>query len=840
MWQAMNLETYRRKRDFDKTSEPSGKKRGRAAERLSFVVQKHAARRLHYDFRLEMGGALASWAVPKGPSLNPKERRLAVQVEDHPIEYGDFEGTIPQGEYGAGSVIVWDRGSWTPDGDPIAGRRKGRLKFHLNGEKLKGGWTLVRMKPRSGESKDNWLLIKEADQNASKSDIVNSQPKSVKSGRRLERKNSITGTRRSQKHRSRREVNHRQSKDTKKSKMPAFYQPQLATLVDRVPPGDDWLHEIKFDGYRIICRVDNGRASLFTREAHDWTERFSVIADAAKALPVRQAVFDGEIVALKDDGTSDFQLLQNSLREKTPVNLSYFVFDLLFLDGRDLTASPLLARKELLEKIFKDKQKSSSDLMRFSEHWIGEGQALYQKACDSGLEGIISKRIDQPYRPTRSRDWLKIKCVHNQEFVIGGFTEPAGSRSGLGALLLGVYDDNESLHYAGRVGTGFTQQTLTELRARLDKLEQGSSPFVAPPPTRRLKDVRWVKPALVGEVAFTQWTQDNVLRHPSFRGLREDKSATEVRRENIAPTSKVISSNGNPSETKIAGIELTHPDRVLYPEQGITKIELARYYEEIADWILPHIERRPLTLVRCPEGHKQQCFYQRHAQGSIDPAIHPVKVKEKGSVVPYLAIDSLAGLIALVQMGVLEIHTWGARSEHVDQPDQIIFDLDPDPAVSWTTVKQAALTLRKRLTGLGLAAFLKTTGGKGLHIVVPIVPKHDWSFIKEFTKAVAQSVVRENPDRFIATMSKAKRKGKIFIDYLRNAKTATAVCAYSTRARSGASVSTPLRWEELKDDVRAEFTIRSVPKRLARLRKDPWDGFEAARASITNKMLKQL
>jgi bifunctional non-homologous end joining protein LigD len=623
-------------------------------------------------------------------------------------------------------------------------------------------------------------------------------------------------------------------------KLPGFYQPQLATLVDSVPPGDEWLHEIKFDGYRMICRIDKGGAALLTREAHDWTARFSAIVEAVKALPVRQAVLDGEIVALKDDGTTDFQLLQNSLREKAPANLVYFVFDLLYLDGRDLTGSPLLARKEQLEKLFKAKQKSASDRIRFSEHWVGQGEALFKKACESGLEGIISKRKDQPYRPTRSRDWLKIKCVHSQEFVIGGYSDPAGARSGLGALLLGVYDDEGSLHYAGRVGTGFSEKTLADLRARLDKLGQRSSPFVDPP-GRQSKDVHWVKPELVGEVVFTQWTQDNVLRHPSFRGLREDKPAADVRREKTAPTSKVASSeNHSSAATEIAGIQLTHPERVLYPDQGITKIELARYYEEIADWIMPHLSDRPLTLVRCPEGYKKQCFYQRHAQDSLDEAIHRVKVKDNGATVSYVAVDSLNGLIALVQMGVLEIHTWGARRDHIDQPDQLIFDLDPDPTVSWNALKEAAVMLRARLADLGLSAFLKTTGGKGLHVVVPIAPKQHWNVVKEFTKSVAQSLARENPERFTATMSKAKRKGKIFIDYLRNAKTATAVCAYSTRARSGAPISVPLRWQELKDDVREEFTVRNVPKRLSRLKKDPWDGFDAARTTITERMLKKL
>ena len=838
----MDLETYRRKRDFNKTSEPAGKKLPRKAKNLSFVVQKHAARRLHYDFRLEIDGVLASWAVPKGPSMNPKDRRLAVAVEDHPIDYGDFEGTIPAGQYGAGSVIVWDRGTWQPVNDPIEGRRRGMLKFHLQGKKLKGGWTLVRMKGKNRAEDKNWLLIKETDDKAAHGDIEEAQPASVKSGRLIEEIGTNNGAGAARAKRRAKIKPPALVKEAKSAKFPAFYQAQLATLVDQVPRGENWLHEIKFDGYRILGRIDEGRVSLLTREAHDWTQRFKVCADALKNLPVRQASLDGEIVALKEDGTSDFQLLQNSLREHEPVKLVYFIFDLLYLDGRDLTALPLLARKEALAKLFGAKiHAGGSDLIRYSEHWIGQGDELFDKACQTGLEGIISKRLDQPYRPGRSRDWLKIKCVHSQEFVIAGFTDPAGSRSEFGALVLGVYDDNKSLHYAGRVGTGFTETSLRDLRARMDKLGVSSPPFAEALPRGQARGVHWIKPKLVGEVAFTGWTKDKLLRHPSFKGLREDKPAAKVQREQEAHTAKVNTSRqGANVENEIAGIKLTHPDRILYPEQGITKLDLARYYEKIADSMLPHAAGRPLTLVRCPEGHTKQCFYQRHTNETLDPAIRAIRVKEKKSTASYVAIDSLSGLIALVQMGVLEIHTWGARAPTIERPDQLIFDLDPDPAVSWTALKEAAQMLKTRLTDLGLKPFLKTTGGKGLHVVVPLTPKQDWAFVKEFTKAVAQSLVREKPDRYIATMSKAKRKGKIFIDYLRNAKTATAVCAYSTRARPGAPVSLPLRWDELKEDPRGDFTIETVPKRLARLRNDPWKDYEHSRKPLTANMLTKL
>ena len=632
----------------------------------------------------------------------------------------------------------------------------------------------------------------------------------------------------------------------KSAKLPDFVPPQLATLVDSVPAGDQWLHEIKFDGYRILCRIENRRVSLLTREAQDWTRRFQFIADAARDLPVRQALLDGEIAALEPDGTTNFQLLQNSLNHGASANIVYFVFDLLYLDGQDLTSSPLLSRKELLEQLFGEENRGNSPgaSIHYSEHWVGQGEALFEKACQMGLEGTIAKRTDQPYRSGRSRDWLKIKSLKSQEFVIGGFSDPAGSRVGLGALLLSVYDDEKKLRYAGRVGTGFNDQTLRELRARLDKLIQSSPSFVKPPVGREAKGVHWVKPELVGEVAFTGWTRDGILRHPSFKGLREDKPSSQIQRERPVPAPKSASGRSKKTDEmktdEIAGIKLTHPDRILYPDQGITKRDLAHYYEDIVDWIMPHIEGRPLTLVRCPAGHKKQCFYQRHTRESLDPAIHSLPIREKGSAVPYIYIDSLAGLTALVQMGVLELHTWGARQERIERPDRLIFDLDPDPAVSWQGLREAAQRLRSRLSDVGLGAFVKTTGGKGLHVVVPIAPKQSWDFAKEFSKAVAESTVREAPDRYIATMSKAKRKGKIFIDYLRNARTATAICAYSTRARSGAPVSVPLRWEELSEDVRTEFTIRNVPQRLTRLRQDPWEEYEAARTAITRSMMKRM
>ena len=652
----------------------------------------------------------------------------------------------------------------------------------------------------------------------------------------------------------------------KAAQLPVFVKAQLATLVDTVPPGNEWLHEVKLDGYRILCRIDHGRVTLLTRTAQDWTERFKSVAAAAKRLPVAEAFLDGEVVALDEEGKSSFQRLQNFMKGSGASPLVYFAFDLLHVNGRDLRGAPLEARKELLQELLERGAFDENDCLRFNPHWIGQGERLYRECCRRELEGIISKHRVQPYRSDRGRDWLKIKCVQRQEFIIGGFTEPAGPRAGLGALLLGVYDEQGTLRYAGRVGTGFSERSLRELRERLNRLARKTSPFIDPPKGRRASGVHWVEPVLVGEVAFSEWTDDNLLRHPSFQGLREDKTPAEIVREKSTHLQKNIddhsaqnttkngseqqttgnrspqkaAKNGFGREMEIAGIQITHPDRVLYPEQNITKRVLALYYEEIADWILPHLERRPLTLVRCPRGRGRQCFYQRHADESLHEAIHRVSVKEGQSVSEYVWINSIAGLIALAQMGVLEIHTWGSRAERIDQPDRLIFDLDPGPSVSWQQLSRAAQTLRDRLVNLGLNPFVKSTGGKGLHIVVPIAPKENWDFAKDFSRAIAECMVREAPERYTATMSKIKRRGKIYIDYRRNARAATAICAYSTRALSGAPVSAPLRWDELGRDVRAKFNLYGMRERLARLRQSPWTHFDEARVPITHGMRKRL
>jgi bifunctional non-homologous end joining protein LigD len=860
IWQTMGLKTYRRKRDFSRTREPRGSFPPERTGRL-YLIQKHAARRLHYDFRLELNGVLLSWAVPKGPSLDPKDKRLAVHVEDHPVEYGDFEGTIPQREYGGGTVLLWDRGRWIEEGDPVAGLRAGKLKFRLEGEKLQGGWTLVRMgRSAAEEGKENWLLIKENDEKADpsgKRDILKERPESVASGRSLEeiraardrewrsnRASSKKGTDKKQAGRSEpgRKVEFRldpgRLPGARKSNLPERLRPQLATLVDQVPKGEEWIHEIKYDGYRALCRIEKGKAQFFTREWKDWTARFRDLAVAAVSLPADQALIDGEVVVLQPDGTTSFQALQNVLKRGEDQRLAYYAFDLPHLDGYDLTRVALHARKDALFKLLQPSAEGSP--IRYSDHVVGEGQTLLKHACQFALEGIISKKFDRPYSSGRGRDWLKIKCLQSQEFVIGGFTEPSGSRKGLGALLLGVYDEEGILRYAGRVGTGFTAESLKNLRARLSATEQKKPLFSNPPKGADAKGAHWVKPTLVAEVDFTEWTSDGVLRHPSFKGLREDKPAVEVKREFVRSGGKVTANPAPADSDEVAGVRLTHPDRILYPDQEITKRQLALYYQEVADRILSYMAGRPLALVRCPDGHDKECFYQKHAHEALDESVERIRLREGKGMATYIAINSVRGLISLVQMGTLEFHPWGSRTDRLEQPDRLVFDLDPDPTVSWKQVSQAAQALRTRLNDLGLAAFAKTTGGKGLHVVVPLVRRQGWDEIKEFCREFAETFVRESPELYTASMSKAKRRGKIFIDYLRNARGATAVAAYSTRAKAGAPVSTPIDWDELAVARSDRYTVGNLGRRLAELRRDPWEQYDDARRPITVAMRKKL
>jgi bifunctional non-homologous end joining protein LigD len=849
----MGLKTYRQKRNFTRTPEPEGRVHS-GGERRLYVIQKHAATRLHYDLRLEEGGVLKSWAVPKGPSLDPKEKRLAVQVEDHPLEYGGFEGVIPKDEYGGGRVQLWDRGHWAPEGDAAAGLRKGKLKFHLEGAKLRGNWNLVRMHGQTGEAgKTNWLLIKEHDEAAQdQHDIVQERPESILSGRRIEdmepRDESVWHSNRGEALSSTTStpasphLNPSHIEGARKAPLPEIMPFQLATLTDRSPVGDEWLHEIKLDGFRMQCRIAKGKGQLLTRTGQDWTHRFPDVARAAARLPVQAALLDGELVALQSDGRSSFQLLQRALSEGADATLVYYAFDLLYLDGYNVSLAPLETRKDTLKRLLEAVTQDGS--IRYSDHVVGGGQAFYEAACRLGLEGMIAKRKAAPYRGGRGGEWLKVKCLQRQEFVIGGFTDPSGSRSGFGALLIGVYEEDR-LIYAGRVGTGFNTGLLKTLAARLQRLQQAQPSFQNRVPGP-LRDVHWVRPELVAEIAFSEWTSDNVLRHPSFQGLREDKKAIDVKREIAQPppkpdqsprateTPKKRPSRRREEDVDIAGIHLTHPTRVLYPQEGLTKRDLAVYYESIADSILPHIAGRPVMLLRCPEGHEKECFHQKHTNRMVPHAVHSIEIKEEtGKSSPYLMVDDLPGLIALVQMGALELHVWGSHAGRIEYPDRMVFDLDPDEGLPWSRVVEAADLVRDQLTALRLRSWVKTTGGKGLHVVVPLTGKQTWDEVKGFSQALAERLVKDTPDRYTSKMSKAGRKGKVFIDYLRNSRGATAVAAYSTRARAAATVSTPVGWDELPRLTSDQFTVKTVPRRLKTLKNDPWKEFWNVRQSIT-------
>lgn len=901
----MSLTEYKRKRDFKKTPEPAGGK-AKSAPGRQFVIQKHAATRLHYDFRLEHDGTLKSWAVPKGPSLDPSVKSLAVQVEDHPLEYATFEGVIPQGEYGGGTVMVWDHGTWEPEEDADKGFKSGRLKFKLHGEKMHGSWALVRMGGRAGEGGKNWLLIKHRDEEAKpveKFDILTRESKSVLTNRDLDEiaddadavwtskgkvvgkgKKNLTARKKTATVGRTAKKAHGAVKKKRAASPPAVikrlaslegarrgnppndFRPQLATLSSRVPEGDSWVHELKFDGYRILAHIDGaGKVRLITRNDNDWTTRLRIVADEVAKLPVRAGILDGEVVSLDPHGVSNFQKLQNSLKTGDSASLVYYVFDLPFVEGYDLTNVPLVTRKEVLAGVLLAANPDNDGVVRYSDHIQGQGANVLQQACRTAMEGIVAKRADSAYHSFRSPDWLKVKCLKQQEFVIGGYSKPEGSRVGFGALLLGYYDKGK-LVYAGRVGTGFTTQTLKQLTGELKQREIDKSPFTDAMTGAERRGVTWVKPQLVGEVEFTEWTSDGRLRHPSFNGLREDKPAKDVVREREKAPEKLLakskpkgaasherngttmkktgtkrsSSHGSSSSNgdfSIAGVRLSHPDRVLYADQGITKRDLAEYYERVADWILPYVVDRPLTLVRCPEGYEGECFFQKHLTGSLPDAVRGVMVDVKGKKDEYVAIDDVAGLIALVQMGVLELHPWPAREDNLEKPDQLVFDLDPGEGVEWKQVVQGARDVRERLEAAGLKTFLRTSGGKGLHVVVPLSRRNTWDEFKAFAKSVADAMTREYPEKYLATMSKAKRQGKVFIDYLRNQRGATAIASYSTRRRSGAPVAVPIDWDELTARTRPDmFNIKNVLKRLEGLKRDPWADFFATRQNITKQI----
>jgi len=843
----MALETYRKKRNFAATAEPKGAAPVAGGSDL-FVVQKHDATRLHYDFRLALDGVLKSWAVTLGPSLNPGEKRLAVAVEDHPLEYADFEGTIAKGEYGGGAVIAWDNGTWSPLGDAHKGLKKGHLEFELHGQKLNGRWHLVRMHGKPGEKRENWLLIKGDDEFArpvGAADILEERPESINTGRtidelegeppgwssktgKIEKPNGAgaaakprarVSARKSGTAPARKSASKAAIEGGSKVPLPGFVEPMLATLSKAPPTGDRWLHEIKFDGYRLQAHIEDGRVTLWTRRGLDWTKKFGdAVAKALRKLPVRSALIDGEMVVANESGVAEFSLLQADLSDGRVDRFVYYAFDCLYLDGRDLREEPLVRRKELLSKLLG----TEGGAIRYSSHFEEDGKLVLQRACALGLEGIISKASQSVYVSGRGKSWVKAKCSAQQEFVIAGYVPSSTGRKAIGSLSLGVYDGKD-LRYVGRVGTGFSSGVAEALFTRLDAMRLRSSPFAKPLSTAEARQVRYVKPEFIAQIDFRGWTGDGLLRQASFQGLRDDKPAREVVSETTMAT------NAAPERPKTS-VTLSHPDRVYWPDVGVTKEGLADYYAEAWPFMKPLIVGRALALVRCPDGIGGQTFFQKHAWKGLNRNI--VLVKDPTEPDELISIRDFDGLMALVQSAALEIHPWGSTVTDWERPDMTVMDLDPGDDVTWTSVIAAAEEVRTRLKNAGLASFVKTSGGKGLHVVSPVKPKAEWPAVKAFTKAIADSMAADSPDRFVSTIPKARRHGKILIDYLRNQRGMTAVAAYSTRARPGASVSMPLAWEELTSEIGAAyFTTRNAPARLSSSA-DPWADFRAAAAPI--------
>ncbi len=900
------LAKYRSMRDFGVTAEPSGAARDGTERALPFCIQKHAASHLHYDFRLGWRGVLKSWACAKGPSYSVRDRRLAVQVEDHPMEYGGFEGIIPAGQYGGGTVMLWDQGTWAPQPgheDIDAGLREGSLKFLMFGEKMHGRWTLVRMGGKAAtERKPNWLLIKEHDEFEQPADappITETAPRSVATGRSMEQiaaekdhvwnSKETAGTGQAwyrQQASVAAPVAQAQHKPAAAAKpapaldlsdlpsepQPSFIKPQLALEATEPPEGSTWLHELKLDGYRMQARKSGAEVEMLTRSGLDWTYRVPAVARAVAALPIDSATLDGEVVVLAEDGTTDFARLQASFQEGAQNPLTFFCFDLLHLSGHNTRDLPLRRRKQLLAAILPSDPAAE---VRLSEHIEGSGAAMFHRACELHAEGIVSKRADAPYRVGRGGVWLKSKCLHEQEFVVGGFTLSSEGPDRIGSLLLGYFRDGK-LIYAGRTGTGFTQKLKRSLRGQLAPLERKSPPFTAIPSEAR-RDALWVRPELVAQVRFATWTAEDLIRQAAFLGLREDKKPTEVFREEptVAPKPKADRSQqgskpapppassaappkpkpsfsirprraGDPPATQPSSpphspapdpspaeawaalehppVRLTHPSKILDPETHTTKQMLADFYWAVAARMLPHIAGRPLSLVRCPEGASKPCFYQKHVNSLLPPGVEstPVPDKKTGVVEPYITLSTPEALAGLAQMGVLEIHPWGSTNADLEHANRIVFDLDPDESLAWTDVTAAAKEIRDRLRKRELTSFLKTTGGKGLHVVVPIAPTHTWDQVKDWARQFVLAMERDAPTRYLTKMTKAARAGRIYLDYLRNERGATAVAPYSPRARAGLGVSLPLRWTELDAPERPIFRVANFPAWQTRLRSDPW------------------
>ena len=872
-----SLSTYRKKRDFDKTAEPSGEAKVAPSKQRRFVIQKHDATRLHYDLRLEFDGVFKSWAVTRGPSLDPHDKRLAVEVEDHPLDYGDFEGTIPEGQYGGGTVQLWDRGYWESD-DPERGFKKGDLKFTLHGEKLHGSWVLVRMRhDRNGGKRTNWLLIKHRDDFAREGSAnkVLDADQSVASGRSMAqiaqgkgkapkpfmtaksgrgRADAVWNSNRGDAAEARADQKAaspaaparpaaQAAKGRKVAALPDFVAPQLCRLVDRPPSGEAWGHEIKFDGYRVQLRVEGGEATLKTRKGLDWTDKFGAIAKQGSALP--DVLIDGEIVALDHHGAPDFSTLQAAISDGKTDSLIFFAFDLLFAAGEDLRQLPLAERKQRLKNLLEARPKARAKLLRYVEHFESGGDAVLQSACKLSLEGIVSKQLNAPYRSGRSDHWTKAKCRAGHEVVIGGWKTTNGK---FRSLMAGV-QRGDHLAFVGMVGTGFGQDKVRRIMPALKAAASDQSPFGGKDAPRKTRDVHWLKPELVAEIEFAGFTDAGNIRQAAFKGLRQDKPADEVKAESPAMTriakpdgkiAKPAARGTRPAahqSAEVMGVAISKPDKALWPDaddgKAVTKLDLARYFEAVGNWMIGHLKGRPCSVVRAPDGINGETFFQRHAMTGTSNLLELVKVS--GDRKPYLQIDRIEGLAAVAQIGGLELHPWNCAPDAPDVPGRLVFDLDPAPDVGFSEVIAAARDMQQRLTAVGLASFCKTTGGKGLHVVTPLAhgarDRVSWKEAKAFAQGICQWMADEDPERYLLNMSKKLRKGKIFLDYLRNDRMATAVAVLSPRARAGATVSMPLIWTQVKADLDLRrFTVRTVPALLARTK--AWADYDEATSPI--------